>query len=154
MQITEANIGDILLLSTGRRIRIDSVSAHEFCSTSENGRRYVDDLAYIAAVKVTDPSAIAVFTENAALGRCLYAAYDSAMLKIKASHISSEEQADALLVYESAKKQLQYLESRLDQERKTLSKAGKPRLSDLISSAEGRAQGKPGSSRDIEPKVR
>ena len=153
MQITAANVGDILLFSaSGKQYKIEEVNNEYVYYSSETGERYASTERTVDALKLTDPISIERFESYATLGRNLAAAETSALRKILSPGISPEDRDDAIRVLGVTHQQQKHLQAQITAARKAAIK--KPSsLADLISGAEKRkaSNNRPVSQERSEP---
>jgi len=138
IQITEANVGDILMFpSSGKKVRIDEVGAEYIRYTSETGDRFATQERRFDGVRLTDSLAISRFEENVTLGQTLNAAEYSALRKILSGELTPQERDEAIRVLGTTHAQQKELEKKILKEQ-ALDRKQPPRLSDLIQNAEKR----------------
>lgn len=122
MHLTDSNTGNIIFLyQTGERIKIDSITDDHISIIMENGSQYTTKDRFIEGIIDDDPSSTAIFENNALIGKGLNAARASALKKLL-SDITPEEKQEADLVWKSTEKQLEHLNSRIQNSRNVATK--------------------------------
>lgn len=121
MQITKANIGDVLCLyQTGECIRIEDIVLNYIHYQREYGSHYATHEFTADALRVEDPVRIASFDRNYELGKALSAAELAAQRTMYDGFHSAEDVHEASVSLQHIHAQQKYLMDRLDKERFSL----------------------------------
>lgn len=119
MQITAANVGDILCLyQTGKRIKILDVGEDLVTYQQESGARYCTDERHADAFVDRDPQRISMFNQNSRLGQALSAAESKAMKVLLSGRFPLAEREEANRVLSVVQEQKKTMDQRMMQERK------------------------------------